>query len=179
MKRKDQTHRNCPSYQSIDQLHQKFSRTHEPVKLDWMNSISKTNLQPSLRFSPLNCLGMWSMDCLAEGDRKYLRDEVLEREEGKGRRVPQRKEDFELSMASDGGAERWESEEVAMEKLGRILAIDFWGRVLLRSRSLAVLLNTKRRKNGKTKPKLDVSTQFEPKPKGLKPKAHTIFWALT
>lgn len=60
---------------------------------------------------------MWSIDCLAEGDRTYLRHEVLEREDGKGSCVPKRKEDFELSMANDGGAERWESEEVVMEKV--------------------------------------------------------------
>lgn len=63
------------------------------------------NLQPSLRFSSLNCLGMWSIDFLAEGERKYLRYEVLGREEGKGRWVPKRNDDFELPTANDGVAE--------------------------------------------------------------------------
>ena len=56
------------------------------------------------------------MDCWAWGDRTYLRREILEQEGGKGSWVPKRKDDFELPIDNDGGAERWKSEEVAMEK---------------------------------------------------------------
>lgn len=91
------------------------------------------NSHPSLRFSSLNFLGMWSKDW-ADRDLKHLLVMVLLKEEGEGKAEksfePWRKGEGptwpnarKSSMVDEGGADSGERNEVAMERELRVCSV--------------------------------------------------------